>query len=268
MTCIDFHAHAFPDSLARTTIPALEKKGNVRAAGDGTVNNLLNSMDESGIDTSVLCSIATRPAQFRPILDWCNAIRSERIIPFPSFHPESPQALAEIAEIHRQGFVGVKLHPFYQDFFLDEERLRPFFAKLSDLGLIVVMHTGYDIGFPRERRADPAKIAALINRFPDLRFIATHLGAWQQWQEVHEELAGKDVYFDIAFSLEFLPREMARTIILSHSPDRVLFGSDSPWASQQETINLLKSLELDSEHEQKILGANGERLLGTGSRKR
>ncbi|MFH1217085.1 MAG: amidohydrolase family protein [Pseudomonadota bacterium] len=262
MTCIDFHTHAFPDSLAGTTIPALEKKGNVRAALDGTVSSLLHSMEGAGIDKSVLCSIATRPGQFRPILDWCASIRSERIVPFPSFHPESPRALEEIEEIGGQGFHGVKLHPFYQDFFLDEERLHPIFAKLSDLGLLVVMHTGYDIGFPRERRADPAKIAALIKRFPDLRFIATHLGSWQQWQEVHEELTGKNVYFDIAFSLEFLPPEMARNIILSHSPDHVLFGSDSPWAAQQSTIDLLKSLELDKEHERKILGGNGEKLLG------
>ena len=35
MLCIDFHAHAFPDALAETTIPFLEQKGSVRAALDG-----------------------------------------------------------------------------------------------------------------------------------------------------------------------------------------------------------------------------------------
>lgn len=261
MPCIDFHAHAFPDALARTTIPALEKKGNVRAAADGTVAGLLASMEHAEVEASVLCCIATRPGQFRSILNWCATLRSERLIPFPSFHPASDQALTEIEEIAGQGFRGVKLHPFYQDFFLDEERLRPLFARLADLGLIVVMHTGYDIGFPRERRADPAKIAALIRTFPDLRLIATHLGAWQQWEEVHAELAGKNVYFDIAYSLEFLPPETARQIILAHSPDRVLFGSDSPWADQQAAISLLRILDLPSGDEEKILYANAKRLL-------
>jgi hypothetical protein len=263
MHCIDFHAHAFPDALAATTIPALEKKGDVRAALDGTLRSLLASMDEADVDRSVVCSIATRPKQFRSILDWSGSIRSERIIPFPSFHPESPTALEEIAEISRAGFKGIKLHPYYQQFFLDEPRLQPFFARIAELGLIVVMHTGFDIGFPRELRADPLKIAALVRRFPGLRLIATHLGAWQQWEEVHAELAGSDVYFDIAFSLEYLTPEMARRIILDHAPDRVLFGSDSPWAAQADTMRLLKDLDLDRELEEKILWKNAAQLLGS-----
>lgn len=261
MLRIDFHAHAFPDALAATTIPFLEQKGSVRAALDGRVSSLISSMDSAGITQSVVCSIATRPKQFRSILDWSRSIRSERITPFPSFHPESPQALDEIDEIHREGFQGIKLHPYYQDFFLDEPRLLPVFARIADLGLILVMHTGFDIGFPRELRADPAKIAALMRQFPRLKFIATHLGSWQQWQEVHEELVGTDAYFDIAFSLEFLPKELARKIILDHPADRVLFGSDSPWAAQQDTIGLLRSLELGPDREAQILGENAARLL-------
>jgi hypothetical protein len=95
-----------------------------------------------------------------------------------------------------------------------------------------------------------------------LKFIATHLGSWQQWQEVQEKLVGTNVYFDIAFSLEYLPKEMARTIILAHAPERVLFGSDSPWAAQENTIALLQDLQLDPEREAQILGGNAERLLG------
>ncbi|MBI5559389.1 MAG: amidohydrolase [Deltaproteobacteria bacterium] len=263
MSCIDFHTHAFPDTLAATTVPALEEQGNVRAALDGRIDSLLNSMDRAGISGSVVCSIATRPKQFRAILEWSASIRGERIIPFPSFHPESLQALAEIEEIHRAGFKGIKLHPFYQDFFLDEPRLEPFFAKIADLGLILVMHTGFDIGFPRELRADPRKIASVIKKYPGLKLIATHLGSWDQWEEVHGELAGKNVYLDIAFSLEYLPGELARKIILAHPPDRVLFGSDSPWADQGNTIRLLKALSLGEEREKKILGENASELLRT-----
>jgi predicted TIM-barrel fold metal-dependent hydrolase len=261
MTCIDFHTHAFPDALAESTVPALEKKGNVTASLDGKVSSLLRSMDQAEIAKSVVCSIATRPKQFRSILDWSHSIQNERIVPFPSFHPESPSVLDEIETIATEGFKGVKLHPYYQNFFLDEKRLEPLFEKISDLGLIVVMHTGFDIGFPRELRVDPSKIAALISRFPHLKFIATHLGSWQQWDEVLAVLVGKNVYLDIAFSLQYLSAEMAKKIINFHSGDRVLFGSDSPWADQLDTINRLKALELGKELEEKILAANAEKLL-------
>jgi len=261
MYCIDFHAHAFPDALAATTIPFLEQKGSVKAALNGTVSDLVSSMDDAGIAQSVICSIATRPKQFRSILDWSCSIQSDRIVPFPSFHPYSPQVMDEITEIHGTGFKGIKLHPYYQDFYLDDEKLLPIFAQIAELGLIVVMHCGYDIGFPREPRVDPAKIATLIRRFPRLKFVATHLGSWQQWDEVNELLVGTDVFFDIAFSLQFINKEKARKIILSHPPERVLFGSDSPWAAQKKTINELQSLELGEEREQMILGKNAAALL-------
>ena len=87
---IDIHTHAFPDPIAAAAIPALEKEGNIKAYLNGTVSALLASMDRSGIEQSVLCSIATRPEQFDTILEWSTTIRSERIIPFPSLHPRIP----------------------------------------------------------------------------------------------------------------------------------------------------------------------------------
>ncbi|MDT8335968.1 MAG: amidohydrolase, partial [Desulfurivibrionaceae bacterium] len=93
---IDFHAHAFPDKVAATAVPALAAKGKVTPCLDGTIASLLASMAGSGVDKSVLCSIATRPGQFDSILAWSKEIRSERIIPFPSFHPENPKALENI----------------------------------------------------------------------------------------------------------------------------------------------------------------------------
>jgi predicted TIM-barrel fold metal-dependent hydrolase len=111
---IDIHTHAFPDPIAAHAIPALEKEGNIKAYLDGTVAGLLASMDRSGIEQSVVCSIATRQEQFTPILEWSKAIRSERIIPFPSLHPADPELLDHLQLIRDEGFKGVKMHPYYQ----------------------------------------------------------------------------------------------------------------------------------------------------------
>ena len=76
---IDFHAHAFPDDLApRAMKKLLEEAPDVKAYLDGTIGALLGSMDNSGIDKSVVCCIATRPEQFEPIFEWCKKVRSER----------------------------------------------------------------------------------------------------------------------------------------------------------------------------------------------
>lgn len=259
---IDFHAHAFPDPVAAAAVPALAEKGQVTPCLDGRIDSLLAAMDRVGVEKSVLCSIATRPGQFQSILNWSQAIRSERIIPFPSFHPESPDALQNIQTIANAGFKGVKMHPYYQNFRIDEERLFPFYEAISTAGLVLVMHTGFDIGFPREPIAGPDRIARVLDRFPELKFVASHLGAWQMWDEVRELLTGRLVYMDISFSLQYLDREAARQLILAHPADRILFGSDSPWACQEEVAAMLKSLDLGRELEERIFRLNALELLG------
>ena len=258
---IDFHTHAFPDQVADRAIPALEGAGQVTAHLDGRLSSLIASMNTAGIEKSVICSIATSPKQFASILSWSKDIRSNRIIPFPSFHPEASDAIAQIAAIREAGFAGIKMHPYYQNFVLDEERMLPLYKKIAEEGLILVMHTGFDIGFPRERIADPEKILTVMERIPGLKFIATHFGAWDLWNEVEELMLGKPIYLDLSYALHLLPKEKARAMILAHPEEYLLFGSDSPWTSQQEVLTQLSGLGLSAELEEKILGGNAARLL-------
>lgn len=258
---IDFHTHAFPDEVACRAIPALEAAGNVKALHDGRISSLLSKMDAAGIARSVLCSIATRPTQFASILGWSQEVRSERIIPFPSVHPADPEAPARIGQIRAAGFCGIKLHPYYQEFTLDEERLWPIYQRIAAENLILVMHTGFDIGFPRDPIASPERIVRVIEAFPNLKMIATHLGAWDQWEEVEQMLAGRPLYMDISYVLHLLAPEQARRIILAHPADYLLFGTDSPWADQQTVLNQLTALQLPPDLEEKILHRNGAKLL-------
>jgi predicted TIM-barrel fold metal-dependent hydrolase len=259
---IDFHTHAFPDQIAATAIPALEKKGNVKAYLDGTVSGLLSSMDKAGIDKSVVCCIATRPEQFQPIFDWSQSIRSERIIPLPSVHPDDPNKFEQLQQIKDQGFLGLKMHPYYQDFYLDDRELVEFYEKVKELGLLLVMHTGYDIGFPRIQRADPARILNLLQLVPGLRLITTHLGGWDEWEDVRNLLTGLPIYMELSFALDFLDQIRLRDIILNHPPEYILFGTDSPWADQATTLKMLARLGLPDELFERIVRGNAKLLLG------
>ena len=258
---IDFHTHAFPDSIADRAVATLEQNANVKAMLDGRLSSLLKSMDRAGIDKSVVCSIATKPAQYAPIMEWSMAVRSERIIPLPSVHPADTEYASKIRIIKAEGFKGIKLHPFYQDFIIDEDRLLRLYEEACRENLLVVMHTGYDIAFPRIRRADPAGIALVCARFPELKLVTTHLGAWEQWPEVESHLAGKPVYMEISFALEYLESDPIRDIILKHPKEHILYGSDSPWTGQAETMAAFRKLGLDDDSERAVLGGNARRLL-------
>lgn len=259
---IDFHTHAFPDQIAATAISALEKKGNVIAYLNGTVTDLLGSMDKAEIEQSVVCSIATRPEQFQPILDWSESIRSERIIPLPSIHPADPDRFDQLQQIKDQGFIGLKMHPYYQDFVLDDEELMEFYGKIKELGLLLVMHTGYDIGYPRIKRADPERILNLLQLVPGLRLITTHLGGWDEWEDVRKLLTGLPIYMEISFALDFLDQIRLRDLIVNHPPEYILFGTDSPWADQATTLKMLAKLGLPDDLFDRIVRENAKALLG------
>ncbi|MBN2532388.1 MAG: amidohydrolase family protein [Spirochaetales bacterium] len=259
---IDFHTHAFPDHIAERAIAALEAGCNVKTRHKGTISSLLASMDDAGIDISVICSIATKPLQFDPILAWSKQITSKRIIPFPSLHPADPDPAEKVKIIHEEGFKGIKLHPYYQEFSIDEERMFPVYEACERHRLLLVCHTGFDIAFPRDRIADPEKIEYIASRFPGLLFVSTHLGGWYDWDEVEKHLTGKPRYMEISFSLEELPGTRAKELITRHPPGYLLFGTDSPWTDQTRAVKLLKALHLEPETEENIFYRNAAQLLG------
>jgi uncharacterized protein len=258
---IDFHTHAFPDNLAEKAVPLLEEEGGIKAKLDGKISSLISSMKKWRIEKSVICSIATKPSQFEAILKWSKEVRSENIIPFPSVHPDDPCVVERIAEIKKEKFKGIKMHPYYQDFNLDEDRLMKIYEKIEEENLILTLHTGFDFAFPRIKKADPEKILKVVKKFPALKLVTTHLGAWEEWDEVEEFIMGKEIYMGISFSLEFLSPQKAKNIILNHPQGYVLFGTDSPWTDQGETLKRFLSLSLEPAREEAILCQNAITLL-------
>ena len=259
---VDFHTHAFPDDLVASAMRTLLAEApGIRAYCDGSVGDLIRSMDETGIARSVLCCIATKPKQFDSILRWCHGIRSDRLIPLPSVHPEDPDRLERVRQIKARGFLGLKMHPYYQNFYVAEDRMLPFYEEVSQQGLLLVMHTGFDIAFPRDRRADPEMLLRIVTAFPQLRLVTTHLGGWQQWEEVRRHLLGRPIYMEISFGMQDLPSAVAREMLLSHPEAYLLFGTDSPWTDQRETLSLLEGLNLPRSRLDGILSRNAARLL-------
>jgi len=262
MTAIDAHTHAFPDALAPRAIAALEAGCDWKAVAGGTVGELVESMDRAGIDVSAVCAIATKPGQAAAILAWCRQIRSGRIVPLPSVHPETPEVVEWLGRFAEAGLAGIKLHPMYQDFVADDPAMDAIYASAAECGLLVEIHSGLDIAFGQDDRAAPARMGRILDRHPDLRLVCTHLGGWRMWDEVERELLGRNVYLETSFSLGFLGPERAARMIRRHGVERVMFGTDWPWASQAEQMQLFEQMGLTAEESKAILWDNAAALLG------
>lgn len=265
---IDIHTHCFPDAIAERAMEVLVGNCGVQPVLDGTCTQLQASMRSAGVDKSVIMPIATKPAQARGINRWAAEINgsSSDLISFGSIHPAQEDWREEIDRIAADDIKGVKFHPDYQEFFVDDPGLVPMYRALADAGLVVLFHAGVDIGLPPPVHCPPDRLARVLDAVPDLTVVAAHMGGYESWDDVERYLVGRDIYFDTSYSMADLGRERMSTLIKAHGTEKVLFGTDSPWTDQKAEVEAIRGLDLTEEEKTAILGGNAERLLGYQSR--
>lgn len=258
---IDIHTHTFPDSLAARAIVTLTGKAQIPAYTDGTVSNLKSSMKAAGIDICVLQHIATKPEQTVNVNRWAVDVQDADIISFGSIHPEFADWKSEIRRLAASGIKGVKFHPEYQDFYVDDKKLFLIYDALCEAGLIILFHAGEDLGFPPPCHCTPPRLSKVLDTFPGAKIIAAHMGGFRYWDEVEEYLLGRDIYLDSSFALNDMTPERMVDLIKAHGTDKILFGTDSPWTDQAREVAKIKSLNLAGEELDAIFSGNAKQLL-------
>lgn len=255
--------HAFPDALAAKALPLLSKcSGGVKPNYDATISGLESYLAKNNVDYAVVLNIATNPHQEKKVNDFAiSLLEKKNIIPFGSVHSDSPNALSELERLAKAGIRGIKLHPDYQHFFVDDEKMFPIYKKIAELGFITVFHAGVDIGYPKPVHCTPERLLRVLDLFDDAPVVAAHFGGWLLWDSVLEDLCGTKVYLDTAFSSGKMPPDYAKELIKAHGADKVLLGSDMPWSDTLDEVRFVQSLDLSAEDEEKILSNNAKRLL-------
>ncbi len=259
---IDFHTHCFPEKIAARAILKLShNSGGLMPQTDGTLAGLKRLMKEDDVSLSVIMSIATNERQMRAVNDFAKEAEDKKhILAFGSVYPYSEQALDELDRIKDMGLKGIKLHPDYQNFFVDDVRLKPLYRKISRLGLITLFHAGVDFGYAPPYHGTPERFAKMLSWF-DSPVILAHWGGNGYTQQVLDLLCGLPVYFDTSFGYAAMPRSAALRILNKHGIDKMLFGSDTPWHRPAWEKKLLESLDIGDSALEKIYYKNAKTLL-------
>ncbi len=260
LNCFDVHAHIFPDKIAGKVVCALEEFYNFKWQGDGSVGDLLASMDGSGVKKAVVFSCATKPEQVIPANDFLMAVKElypERFTAFGTIHPDFPDIESEIRRIRAAGLKGIKLHPDFQQIYIDEPAMMRIYEKL-DSSLPLMIH----LGDSRTDFSSPYRLARVLDEFPQLTVIAAHFGGYGEWEQSWKHLVGRNVYFDTSSSIFKLGADEAAKIVRTHGVDKILFASDYPAVRHEQAIADVLAMKLSETENRLIFSGNAERIFG------
>ncbi len=277
---IDFHTHPV---LVREMV---EKHPGLERAARETYycgNNfqplevMLLEMDIAGIDKAVVLPIDATTSRNATvytndqIVEVCRM--SDRLIGFASVDPHqeaAPQALTHAIE--NLGLRGLKLAPAMQEFYADDRKAYPVYARAQELEIPILFHAGmsWEPG-SRLKYGHPLRFEDVAADFPALNIVLAHL-AWP-WVVDAVALALKypNVYLDTSALFFDNPHDFLRYAMTQQVPltvferslrKQIVFGSNNPRIEIKTMAQAIRSLGFSQECLNLIFRENAEVLLG------
>jgi len=132
--------------------------------------------------------------------------------------------------------------------------------------MFILTHTGIDYEAPRKEVLTwPEHVKRAKDMAPDSVFIAAHLGANMGFSRAKEYVGTDGILFDLAWVAEMcrlgvITREEILEIVRTLGEDKVVYGSDYPWANPGTQLKFWEELFSDPVWE-KISHKNVERAI-------
>lgn len=199
------------------------------------------------------------------LVEACRLHDNGVLVPFGSVNPTLPQweeDLRRCAEAHRMK--GIRLHPNYHGYTLDDGRFKALLEQASAAKLVVqlvvtmederMMHPLMQVP-----HVDVAPLAEVVSSVPGLNLVLLNAFRAARGEAIDTLVATKQVWFDIAW-LEGIAGidAISRQIPLEH----LLFGSYAPFFYFESSLFKLKESALTDETLALIQGGNARALLG------
>jgi predicted TIM-barrel fold metal-dependent hydrolase len=275
---IDFHTHLFPPDIrdhrelycARD--PWFNQLYSNPRACMASAEDLVAEMDSSGVDASVAFSFGwTDPGLIKETNSYViDAARRYpgRIYGMAVLQPTiGAQAVRELERCARAGMIGLgELMPHGQGYKLsDIALLTPVMEVVRHHQLLVLSHCSEPVGhiYPGKGDVSLQDIVTFLIAFPDVRFVAAHLGGGLPFYTLMPEIQRitANVWYDTAATIRLYRQSIFPIVADLVGADRILFASDYGLLRQQRTIDHIAQSGLDDDALQKVLGGNAQRLL-------
>lgn len=261
---IDFHVHLFPDKLADRAVSELAERSGLTPEEGGTVAKTRTLMERDGVSMSVVQNIATNARQARKVNEFAAELDKEPdFVAFGSVHPDCDWEY-ELDALADSGIKGIKLHPDYQGFYVNDPKMQPIYEGILKRDFILMFHAGLDLGLPDPVHCTPERTADTLALFRGEKVVFAHSGGFRYWQDVEQYLLGEDIYLDTSMTDGFMPKERREEFYRAHDEQKLLFATDFPWGGFAKEIKGIRELSMSDAWKENVLHHNAERLLGLG----
>ena len=257
---IDSHCHVYPDKIASKAVEAIGNFYDLSMYYDGRYSTLIDHGSAIGVRHYVIFSVATTPHQVHTI----NTFIAQTVgnsgglmTGLGALHPDSDDIERDIDEIISLGLKGVKMHPDFQRFNIDDKKCYKIYEYCQGK-LPVLLHTGDS----RYDYSNPTRMKRVLDDFPNLTVIGAHFGGWSCWEEAAEKLSGYDnFYVDCSSSFDWLTAEESRELVRKYGADHVLFATDFPMWNHKTELERFMNMNLTDKENELILYKNAIRLF-------
>lgn len=279
---VDSHVHIFPPDVATHRERYIGKDLAFRTlyanpkAKTALVEDVVQAMDASGIDVSVLVNIGwSDQGLCRETNDYLLDAAGHYPGRFVVFCGANPAARDEAAkEVGRCAALGARgigeLHPDYQGYSLDDKAaMAPLMDAAAGLGLVLLTHASEPVGheYAGKGAVTPDILYRFILAFPDSPVILAHWGGGLPFYALMPEVrkAFDHVHFDSAASPFLYDQSIFEKVASLVGADKVLFASDFPLIKQERLLKQVYEADLSTRARDLILGGNAAKLLKLGS---
>ena len=255
---IDLHTHIFPNAVARKATDNVGNYYGLKTYGNGSMEDLLSNDGGLNITHFVISSAALNPVKTVGINNFIHdcCVNNKRFIGFGSFHRDTPDALQEIDRIISLGLHGIKLHPDFQGFNIDDEKMYPLYEKLE--GKLPIL---FHVGDTKSDCSNPKRLRKIMDKFQGLTVIAAHLGGYSTYELAKEYIFGTRAYMDTSDAQRFVePDELVKST-RAHGINKILFGSDFPLLHTHQAAKELYELDFTHNEFKSIFAENAKSLF-------
>jgi predicted TIM-barrel fold metal-dependent hydrolase len=275
---IDCHTHIFPDEIKKNReafcrkdrgFSSVYKNPKAKIIG---AEELIASMDEAGIEKSVICGF---PWNEKALCALHNQYLMDSALRYPSrlivflllLFSDPEWSAMELDRGIKNGAKGVGEIALYDREMTDQdiESMGPVFEEMEKRNIPILLHTNEHLGhsYPGKGRTPLEVFYRFALAFPSLKILLAHWGGGLPFYELMPEVsrAMGNVYYDTAASPFLYSKKIygiAKEIV---GVEKIIFGSDFPLVRPERYFQELKESGLSDVDREKILGLNFLRFL-------